>query len=153
MRTPPPLASVALIVSAALLAANAAQAMDSIRFDQMTNQDRQAFLDSLSRGAETVLNQEARSADAAKVHQPFNDIIPGDALPIGEAELEGNLADQRVSDAEQHNIKNPDAPRLQVESALTLTLIEHDIQITPDFVKALMQQSGTFQSHSPAQSK
>jgi hypothetical protein len=47
-------------ITSTLLAANAAQAMDIIQFDQMTNQDRQAFLDSLSRDAETVLNQERR---------------------------------------------------------------------------------------------
>jgi hypothetical protein len=141
---------VAAFMSAAMLLPNMAQAMDIIQFDQMTNQDRQAFLDSLSRDAETVLEQESRSADAQKVHQLFNDIRPGDNLPVGEAELELNLDSQRVRDAEQH-IKNPDAPRLQVESALALTLNAHDIKITPDFVRALMQLTGTFQPQSPPQ--
>jgi len=67
---------------------NMLQAMDIVQFDQMTNQDRQSFLDSLSRHAETVLNQEARSVDAAKVRHLFNDIRTGDNLPVGEAELE-----------------------------------------------------------------
>jgi hypothetical protein len=133
----------AATLAAAMLLPNIVQAMDITQFDQMTNQDRQAFLDSLSREAETVLNQEGRSADAAKVHQLFNDIRPGDNLPVGEAELELNLANQRVRDDEQH-IKNPDAPWLQVESALALTLNAHAIKITPEFVKALMQQTGTF---------
>ena len=82
---------VATFMSAAMLLLNMAQAMDITRFDQMTNQDRQAFLDSLSRDAETVLQLEDRSADAAKVHQLFNDISPGSNLPLGEAELEMNL--------------------------------------------------------------
>jgi hypothetical protein len=133
----------AMFLSASLLAASAAQAMDIIQFDQMTNQDRQAFLDSLSRDAETVLNREGRNADAAKVHQLFNEIRPGDNLPVGEAELELNLDNQRVRDDEQH-IKSPDAPRLQVESALALTLFRKGVQINPDFIKALMQLTGTF---------
>jgi hypothetical protein len=143
---------VAAFMSAAMLLPNMAQAMDITQFDQMTNQDRQAFLDSLSRDAETVLEQEGRSADATKVHQLFNDIRPGDNLPLGEAELELNLDNQRVRDAEKH-IKNPDAPRLQVESALALTLNAHDIKITPDFVKAFMQLTGTFQPKFPPQTK
>ena len=82
---------VAAFMSTAMLLPNMAQAMEIIQFDQMTAQDRQDFLNSLSKAAETVLEQEGRSADAQKVHQLFNDILPGDALPIGEAELEGNL--------------------------------------------------------------
>jgi hypothetical protein len=133
----------ATFLSAAMLVPNMAQAMDIIQFDQMTSQGRQAFLDSLSRDAETVLNQEGRGADALKVHHLFNDILPGDALPIGEAELEGNLDNERIRDAEKH-IQNPAAPRVQVEVALALTLSKNGVQITPDFVKALMQLTGTF---------
>jgi hypothetical protein len=141
---------VAAFMSAAMLLPNMAQAMDITQFDQMTAQDRQAFLDSLSRDAETVLEQEGRSADAQKVHQLFNDILPGDALPIGEAELEMNLDNARVRDAEKH-IQNPDARRIQVETALALTLSKNGVQITPDFVKAFMQLTGTFQLQSPPQ--
>ncbi|MFY9751368.1 MAG: hypothetical protein WBS18_05540 [Candidatus Acidiferrales bacterium] len=50
---------VAAFMSAAMLLPNMAQAMDIIQFDQMTAQDRQDFLDSLSRDAETVLKQAA----------------------------------------------------------------------------------------------
>jgi hypothetical protein len=124
-------------LSAAMLFTSAAQAMDIIRFDQMTAQDRQAFLDSLSKDAETVLNQEGRSADAQKVHHLFNDISSGSTLPLGEAELELNLGNERVRDAEKH-AQNHDAPRVQVEVALAETLSKNGIQITPDFVKALM---------------
>ena len=107
-------------LSAVMLFTSAAQAMDIIRFDPMTAQDRQAFLNFLPKAAETVLEQEGRSADAQKAHQLFNDIRPGDNLPVGEAELELNLDNQRVRDVQQH-IKNPEAPRVQVESALALT--------------------------------
>jgi hypothetical protein len=141
---------VAAFMSAAMLLPNMAQAMDIIQFDQMTNQDRQAFLDSLSRDAETVLQQEGRSADAQKVHQLFNDIRPGDNLPVGEAELELNLDNARVRDAEKH-IQNPDAPRVQVETALISTLKKNGIEISTDFIQRLFQQTGTFQPQSPPQ--
>ena len=138
----------ATFLSAAMLLPNMAQAMDIIQFDQMTAQDRQDFLNSLSKAAETVLEQEGRSADAMKVHHLFDDIRPGDELPIGEAELEGNLANERVRDAKKH-IQNHEAPRVQVEVALALTLSKNGIQVTPDFVKALMKLTGTFQPKSP----
>jgi hypothetical protein len=141
---------VAAFMSAAMLLPNMAQAMDIIQFDLMTTQDQQTFLDSLSRDAQTVLNQEGRSDDATKVFHLFNDIRPGDNLPVGEAELELNLANERVRDAQKH-IQNPGAPRVQVEVALAETLSKNGIKITPDFVKALMQLTGTFQPQSPPQ--
>jgi hypothetical protein len=142
----------ATFLSAAMLFTSAAQAMDIIQFDQMTAQDRQAFLDSLSKDAETVLEQEGRSADAQKVRQLFDDIRPGDDLPVGEAELEMNLANARVRDAEKH-IKNHDAPRVQVETALISTLRKNGIEISTDFIKGLFQLTGTFRPQSPPQSK
>lgn len=141
---------VAMFLPVSLLATGAAQAMDIIKYDQMTSQDRQAFLDFLPQAAETVLNQEGRNGDAAKVHQLFNDISSGSNLPLGVAELEMNLDNQPVRNVQQH-IKNPAAPQLQVESALALTLSKNGIQVTPDFVKGLMQQTSTFQPHSPPQ--
>jgi hypothetical protein len=111
----------ATFLSAAMLFSSAAQAMEIIQFDQMAAQDRQDFLNSLSKAAETVLEQEGRSADALKVHHLFNDISSGSNLPLGEAELEMNLANARVRDAEKH-IQNPNAPRVQVETALLSTL-------------------------------
>jgi hypothetical protein len=134
----------AVILSAVMLLSGAAQAMDIVQFDQMTSQGRQAFLNFLPQAAETVLNQEGRSADAAKVHHLFNDISPGSNLPLGEAELEMNLANARVHDAEKH-AQNPDAPRVQVEVALVGTLSKNGVQIAPDFAKAFMQLTGTIQ--------
>ena len=138
----------ATFLSAAMLLPNMAQAMDIIQFDQMTNEDRQDFLNFLPKAAETVLEQEGRSADALKVHHLFNDIRPGDNLPVGEAELEMNLANERVRDAKKH-IQNHEAPRVQVEVALALTLSKNGIEVTPDFVRAFMKLTGTFQPKSP----
>jgi hypothetical protein len=116
--------------------------MDIVQYDQMTAQNRQAFLNSVPKAAEGVLNQQGRSADAAKVHQLFNDIRPGDNLPVGEAELELNLDAARVRDAEKH-AQNPNTPRVQVETALISTLRRNGIEITPDFINGLFQQTGT----------
>jgi len=142
----------AAFLSAAMLFSSAAQAMEIRQFDKMADQDRQDFLNSLPKAAETVLEQEGRSADALKVHHLFNEIHPGDVMSFGEIELEENLDNQRVRDAQKH-IKNPDAPRLQVESALALTLSKNGVQITPDFVRSLMQLTGTFQPKFPPQTK
>jgi hypothetical protein len=103
----------AMVISAVMLLSGAAQAMDIIQFDHITAKDRQNFLDSLSRDAETVLKQQGRSADATKVYHLFNDISPGSDLPLGVAELEMNLANERDRDAQKH-IQNPNAPRVQV---------------------------------------
>jgi len=138
----------ATFLSAAMLLPNMAQAMDIIQFDLMTAQDRQDFLNSLPKAAETVLEQEGRSADAMKVHHLFNDISPGSNLPLGEAELILNLDNERVRDTKKH-IQNHDAPRVQVEVALALTLSKNGIEITPDFVRSFMKLTGTFQPQSP----
>lgn len=143
------LLSVAFL-SAALLSAGAAEAMDIIQYDLMTAQDQHAFLDSLSKDAETVLNQEGRSDDATKVFHLFNDISPGSVLPLGEAEMEMNLDDARVRDA-QKQIQHHNAPRVQVEAALLATLFKNGVQITPAFAKSLMQLTGTFRPKSPPQ--
>jgi hypothetical protein len=126
-----------------MLLSGTAQAMGIQQFMRMTSEDRQAFIDFLPQAAETVLNQEGRGDDAEKAHHLFYHVSPGSNLPLGVGELEMNLANQNVRDVQQA-IKNPDAPRLQVESALALTLSKNGIQVTPDFVKALMQQTATF---------
>jgi hypothetical protein len=133
----------ALTCAAVLLFSGAVQAMEFQQYDHMTSQDRQAFLDSLSRDAETVLNQEGRSADSAKVHHLFNDISPGSDLPLGEGELEMNLNGARVADAKRA-IQNPNLPRILVEVALAVTLKKNGIQLTPDFLKDFAQLVGAF---------
>ena len=133
----------ALILAAVMLLSGAAQAMDIVQYDQMTAHDRQAFLNSLPKAAETVLTREGRTADAAKVHVLFNEIRSGDNLPVGEAELELNLDAARVRDAEKH-AQNHDAPRVQVETPLISTLRKNGIDTSTDFIKGLFQLTDTF---------
>ncbi|HYL36049.1 MAG TPA: hypothetical protein VEV17_09070 [Bryobacteraceae bacterium] len=143
----------ATFLSAAMLFAGAAaQAMPFQQFDHMAAQDRQDYLNFLVGSAQKVLKAQDRDADAAKVHRLFTEIRPGDNLPIGEAEFEMNLDNARVRDAEKA-IQNPNAPRVQVESALALTLSKNGIQITPDFVKDFVQLANTFKPQVPATRK
>jgi hypothetical protein len=100
----------ASVLSASMLVASAAQANTFPEFDTMASKDRQAFMDFQSVAAESVLRQEGRYDDAAKVHRLFNNISDGSALPLGEAELEMNNANFRVFDAEKQ-VKDHNARR------------------------------------------
>ena len=124
-------------LSAAMLFSGVvAQAMPFQQFDHMAAQDRQDYMDYLVDSAQKVLVSQGRADDAAKVYQLFNEIHPGDHLSIGEAEFEGNLANARVRDAEKA-AQNPNAPRVQVESALTGTLKKNGIELTLTSIKVL----------------
>lgn len=138
----------AMSLLASLLVASAAQAMTFPEFDNMASKDRQAFMDFQSVAAETVLRQEGRYDDAAKVHRLFNEIRPGDNLPVGEAELELNNANFRVFDDEKQ-IKDHNAPRMHVEAALAATISKNGIALTPDFIKSFEQLIATFQPKYP----
>jgi len=123
---------VATFLFAAMFATTAAQAMQIQLFDRMANQDRQDYLNLLVEGAQKVLIEAGQQNDAAKVHQLFTEIHQGDALPKGEAEFEGNLDNARVADAKRH-LKDPNAPRLEVEDALAVTLKKNGIELPDSF--------------------
>jgi hypothetical protein len=115
----------AMFLSASLLAAGAAQAMQIQVFDRMAARDRQDYMNLLMETARRVLIEAGKQNDAAKAHQLFTEIHQGDALPIGEAEFEGNLAVARVVDA----LRDPKAPRPEVEEALAVTLKKNGIEL------------------------
>jgi hypothetical protein len=137
-------------LSAAMLLTSAAQAMTFDQFDHMAAQDRQAYMNFLVEAAQEVLIDEGKRDVADKVYRLFHEIHPGDELPIGEAEFEGNLANARVRDAEKH-AKDHNAPRVQVESALTETLKKNGIELSPDSYKDLVQMASTFKHKVPPQ--
>ena len=122
----------ASIVVAGLLFSAPALAMQIQVFDRMAAQDQQDYIDLLMRGAEKVLIDAGRANDAAKVHRFFNDIKPGSLLSLGEAEFELNLDNARVVDAKDH-VHNPNAPRLEVEDALAVTLKKNGIELPDSF--------------------
>jgi hypothetical protein len=123
----------ASIAVASLLFIGPALAMQIQLFDRMAAQDQQDYINLLMQGAEKVLIEAGRSDDAAKVHKLFHEISPGSELPLGEAEFEMNLDNARVADAERH-LKEPDAPRLQVEHAMIVTLKKNGINLPKTFM-------------------
>ena len=137
------------ILSAATLSPGAAKAMEFQTFDNMANQDRQAFIDFLPNAAETVLEQEGRSADAQKVHQLFNEFPDGGDLPLGDAEHELNLDIARVADAKRA-MQTPALPRVQVEAALVVTLKKNGFELSPDFFKGFALKASTFPAAAPS---
>lgn len=139
----------ATFLSAAMLfTGGAAQAMPFQQFDHMANQDRQDYMDFLMDSAQKVLTAQGRDADAAKVYHLFHDISPGSSLSLGEAEFEMNLAKARVIDSKRA-IRDPNLPRIQVESALTVTLKKNGIELTPEFYRGLVQLASTFKPQFP----
>jgi hypothetical protein len=121
-----------LLFPALLLASPTAQAMQIQFFDHMAAQDRQDYMNLMMTGAEKVLMEAGRQSDAAKVHQLFNEIRQGDALPLGEAAFEGNLDHARVFDAQRH-LNDPSARRLEVEDAMVVTLKKNGMALPDGF--------------------
>ena len=138
----------ATFLSTAILFVSAAQAMTIPQFDRMAAQDRQNYMKFLVESAQKVLTNQGHNNSAAKVYRLFHEIPPGAHLSLGEAEFEGNLDNARIRDA-QKAIQNPDAPRVQVESALALTLKKNGVDVTPEFLKDFVQVAGTFQPKLP----
>lgn len=122
----------ASVVAAALSISAAEQAMEIQQFDRMAAQDRQDYMNLLVEVAQKVLIAQGDRDNAAKVYQLFNEIHPGDQVPIGEAEFEGNLDNARVADAVRHS-KDPSARRLEVEDALFVTLKKNGIVLPQTF--------------------
>jgi hypothetical protein len=135
-------------LATALLLPNMAQAMSFPQFDSMSNQDRQDYLDFMTDCAHQVLVDEGRTADADKMYHLFNDVAPGSVLSLGEGEFELNLANERVH-AAQKMIDQPNAPPVQVGTAMLGTLMNNGIKITPDFVKSFQQLTSTFKPKHP----
>jgi hypothetical protein len=121
-----------ILLSAVMLCANAAQAMEIRQFDKMANQDQSDYIGDLIVGAEKVLTDEGRSDLAAQVEHLFTTKNPGDADVIGAVEFERNLALARVADAKRAE-KDPGAPRVEVEDAMAITLQKNGIELPDSF--------------------
>jgi hypothetical protein len=80
------------LLSAARLAANAAQAMEIQKFDKMAVPDQSEYIGLLLQGAEKVLRGEGRSDLAAQIEHLFTTTLPGDKFTLGMVEFERNLA-------------------------------------------------------------
>lgn len=120
-------------LSATVLFTGAAQAMEIQQFDKMADQDQAEFVGLLVQGAEKVLIAQGKTNLAAQVDQLFTKIPSGDQMPLGMTEFEINLALARVADVKRVE-NDPNAPRLEVEHAMIVTLKKNGIVLPPSFM-------------------
>jgi hypothetical protein len=141
-------------LSAALLFASAAQAMQIRQFDKMAPQDQADYIHVLVEGSQRILIGQGKTDLAAKVNRLFTEVHPGDTMPLGMIEFENDLAILRVDDA-QEAIKDPSAPRLEAEDVMVSLLHKSGIELPDSFYtvarnfhpKLPPQQSTATQSH------
>ena len=127
---------VAAFMLVAMLLPNRAQALPIVQFDKMAVADQSDYVGLLIGGAEQVLNDEGRADLPAKVEELFTTTDPGDKHTIGMVEFEINLARAREADAKRV-LSDPNAPRLEVEDALAVTLLKNHIDLPHSFYTVL----------------
>jgi hypothetical protein len=125
-----------VLVSAAILSANVAQAMEIYKFDKMSDADQKEYVGELVEGAQRVLREDGRSDLAEKVAKLFTTKAPDSDISIGMSAFITNLALTRVSDLKRLE-KDPHATRLEVEHAMILTLKHRDIVLPKSFMNVM----------------
>lgn len=123
----------AIVIPAVLLLSGAASAMPIRQFDKMADRDQDEYVVSLITGAQAVLKEQGKADLAEKVYQLFNTKLGSDKISVGMVEFERNLARGRVADLER-NAKAPNAPRLEVEHVMLVTLQKNDIVLPQSFM-------------------
>jgi hypothetical protein len=137
-------------LSASLLAASAAQAMEIRQFDKLADQDQSEYIGNLIVGAENALIDEGKPDLAAQIKTLFTTKQPGDADVMGAVEFERNLALARVADAQRAE-QDPKAHRLEVEDAMLVTLKKNNIPMSQDFVRGFRAINSNFRPKYPPQ--
>jgi hypothetical protein len=138
----------ATFLSAALLAASAAQAMEIEQYDKMSNDDESEYVALLVGGAEQAIKDEGRADLAAQVDHLFTTTDPGDAHTIGVVEFQMNLALAREADVKRA-AQDPNAHRLEVEDAMLVTLKKNNILLSEDFIRAFRAINSGFRPKLP----
>lgn len=129
-----PTKSIAIaFLSAALLFANAAQAMQIQQFDKMAGDDQDEYVAELIVGAQQVLKDAGSPDLAEQVHKLFTTVNPGSNISLGRGEFEMNLARARVADVKRV-ANDPSARRLEVEDAMIVTMRKNGIELPPSFL-------------------
>jgi hypothetical protein len=122
----------AVLLSGNLVSSISLHAMEIQKFDMMSSEDRQAYMDFLPEAAQRLLAEAGRKDDASKVHNLFKEIHPGNVLSDGEIAFEENLDRARVADVKKH-AEDPSARRLEVEDALFVTLKKAGVVLPQSF--------------------
>ena len=122
----------AAMIGATFLFVGQGQAMSIVQFDKMADRDQAEYIGNLITGAEKVLTGQGSSKLAGQVKQLFTTKNAGDADTIGMVEFERNLARARLADAKRAE-SDANAPRLEVEDALAVTLKRNGIELPKSF--------------------
>ena len=124
--------SMAGLVSAALLSASAAEAMDIKVYFKMADQDQGRFDQSLLTGAEKLLNDGGGPDLAAQLDKLFTEVKAGKTLSDGMAEYQARLGAMLGAEVNRE-VRNPNLPHLQAERAFRDAAKDHGISLPPAF--------------------
>src|SRR5690348_9860150 len=114
IRRSPMKAHFAIVVSAIMLFAPLAQAIEIRQFDRMSGDDQVKYIDKLTDSVEDASKQDP--ALMARVKRFFMNKQPGEAVS-GMGRFELNLSLARIGDLEAAE-KNPKARRLEMEDVM-----------------------------------
>jgi hypothetical protein len=114
-------------------------AMEIQLFDDMAVQDQKEYLKFLVKDAERVLIDQNQRDQAAKLHELFQRVPPGERRSLGEAQFETNLGRLRSYAAESAAEPRAVHFTVTVENALIVTMNENGVTTTGRFVNALAQ--------------
>jgi hypothetical protein len=142
--------SAGVLLSAALLFASAAQAMEIQQFDKMANDDQAQYVAELISGAENGLTGQGRADHAKNVETLFTKNAPDGNTSIGMSQFMLDLAKARLADA-QRALKDPNAHRLHVEDAMLVTLKKNNIPLSEDFIRGFRAANSNFRPKYPPQ--
>jgi hypothetical protein len=112
------------------------EAMPFQKFDGMHPALQAEYVADMIQATEAVLRKQGRADLADQIQKLFATTEPGDLDPIGIVELERNIARARVADLNRVS-KDANAPRLDVEDALFVTLKKNNI-FTDAMTQAVM---------------
>jgi len=122
-----------IILLTAQLLAGTAQAMTIVEFDKMDLHDQGDYIGKLVAGAKQTLTDAGHADQAAQVEKLFTIKDPGDKDSHGIIEFEMNLALAREADTKRQ-LREPNAPRLEPEHAMIVTLKKNGIVLPQTFM-------------------
>jgi hypothetical protein len=111
-------------------------AMPYRQFDTMNIWDQAEYIAMMVDTTQSILSVSGGVNYAAQIEQLFATVEPGASLSRGLEELEGNIDELRVHDAERF-AKDPKARRFDVAIALLVTLKNNNIPVAQPFVSAV----------------
>jgi hypothetical protein len=118
----------AVALTVTLLPCGAVQAMEIRQFDKMADQDQVDYIHGLIDGAEKVLTDAGKPAQAAQVGHLFTTKLGNDRDTIGMGEFERNLAIVRADNAD-----HPKQQPSEVEDVMIMTLENNHIELPDSF--------------------